>query len=178
MFDEYKTEVYAEYLRFRESSIVLANPKPSGLRDEALAVCKSGRDGVDVLRFFTKVITRKKEEIGALDIDKFKPVQNFLIGKTNEPTPKVVELVALLIDFQPRPFDVWKTKRVGKEDDRRNSGNANTVTRKIKQPKIPIEFKLHFRLKIGFSAFFFLVVSVLELVYLQNVIAAENMYMK
>ncbi len=107
MFEEYQAEVYAEYLKLKGTSIVLANPTPSSLRDEALTFHKNGREGADVLRFFTS----SGEQNGKLDIDKFRPAQNFLIGKTNEPTIKVVEFVAWFIDFEPRPFENWRNAR-------------------------------------------------------------------
>lgn len=108
MFEEYQVEVYAEYLKSKEDNIVLANPKPSSLRDEAIVFLKNNREGAEVLRFFSDDGTKQ----GKLDIDKFKPVQRFLLGQTSEPTNRVVELIAWLIDFQPRPFEAWRNNKL------------------------------------------------------------------
>jgi len=141
MYEKYQAEVYAEYLKSKESNIVLANPKPSGLRDESLMFYKSEREGGEVLRYFTEDFTRKDEEIGKLDIDKFKAVQNFLTGKTNEPTIRVVELVAWLVDFKPRPFETWRnnelerlngeTSKENKDVDAREEIEATPSTKDI-----------------------------------------------
>src|SRR5690606_15722919 len=35
----------------------------------------------------------------------FKSLQNFMVGKTAKPREQIVKLLAVLIDFQPRPYD-------------------------------------------------------------------------
>lgn len=133
MFEKYQAEVYAEYLKLKGTSIVLANPTPSSLRDEALTFKKNGREGAELLRFFSG----NGEQNGKLDIDKFRPVQNFLIGKTNEPTIRVVEFVAWFINFQPRPFENWRnTERSGLDDVKVNEEGDGTAdnTKEIEVP--------------------------------------------
>ncbi len=125
MYEKYQAEVYAEYLKSKGTSIVLANPTPSSLRDEAAAFDKNGREGADILRFFTK----NGEQNGKLDIDKFKPVQNFLIGKTNEPTIRVVEFVAWFIDFQPRPFETWRNSELERLNGETSKENNDVEAR-------------------------------------------------
>lgn len=129
MYEKYQAEVYAEYLKSKERNIVLANPKPSGLRDESLMFYKSKREGGEVLRYFTEDFTRKDEEIGKLDIDKFKAVQNFLTGKTNEPTIRVVELVAWLVDFKPRPFETWRNSELERLNGETSKENNDVEAR-------------------------------------------------
>src|ERR1700677_4036764 len=46
--------------------------------------------------------------INDLETDKFRPLVNFIKGKTKKPEDKVVELVAWLIDFNDRPYDPRK----------------------------------------------------------------------
>src|SRR5690606_37383253 len=48
---------------------------------------------------------------------KFKPLRNFLVGKTINPDENVVKLLAVLIDFQPRPFDQWREARSGGQSE-------------------------------------------------------------
>lgn len=115
---KYQEEVYAEYLKLKGSSIVLAEPKPAGLRDKVLELYKNGReDSADVIRHFTQNYTAAGAEIVRLDINKFKPVQHFLLGSTREPADRVVELVAWLIDFEPRPYSKWLIERVPSENE-------------------------------------------------------------
>lgn len=36
--------------------------------------------------------------------DKFRPLRNFIIGETQQPAEKAVKLLAVLINFEPRPY--------------------------------------------------------------------------
>lgn len=133
MFEKYQAEVYAEYLKLKGTSIVLANPTPSSLRDEALTFQKNGREGDELLRFFTS----SGEPNGKLDIDKFRPVQNFLIGKTNEPTIRVVEFVAWFINFQPRPFENWRNIGRSVLEDEKINENGDDIADNVKEIQAP-----------------------------------------
>lgn len=46
--------------------------------------------------------------VSRTEVDKFKPVINFLKGITTNPDDKHVHLAALLVDFQHRPYEVGK----------------------------------------------------------------------
>jgi hypothetical protein len=46
--------------------------------------------------------------IKGIDPDKFRPLVNFLKGKTRWPDEKNIELLAWLIDFKPRPYELGR----------------------------------------------------------------------
>ena len=48
--------------------------------------------------------------LNKIDADKFKAVQNFLLGETKNPEEDLIEFVAWLIDFQPRPYSEFRKK--------------------------------------------------------------------
>lgn len=43
--------------------------------------------------------------------DKFRPLQDFIRQKTSSPADSVIKLLAIFIDFGPRPFEKWMAKR-------------------------------------------------------------------
>lgn len=42
--------------------------------------------------------------------DRFKPIGAFFRGETESPTDDIIELAAILVDFQPRPFTKFRAK--------------------------------------------------------------------
>lgn len=42
--------------------------------------------------------------------DRFKPIGSFFRGETESPTDDIIELAAILVDFQPRPFTKFRAK--------------------------------------------------------------------
>lgn len=114
MLKKYQEEVLVAYKKLKPGlSHNLKNATPANLRDEALMLYEKRPEGAEILRVFSKqgyVKLSDNEGIGKLDIDKFKPVSRFLIDKTSNPNLRVVELVAWLIDFKPRPYEVWKER--------------------------------------------------------------------
>lgn len=113
MIEKYREEVLAAYKNLKaDLSHDLQNPTPANLRDEAERLYVERQTGIDILSKFSEGNGKVSDNggIGKLDIDKFRPVNHFLIDKTSNPNRRVVELVAWLINFEPRPFEVWKEK--------------------------------------------------------------------
>lgn len=52
-----------------------------------------------------------KKQINKAGADKFRPLQDFIQERTIKPTDNVIKLLAIFIDFEPRPFDKWAEKR-------------------------------------------------------------------
>jgi len=112
-FIDYQKDVLAAYRAMQVKktlSFHLAKPTPSNLKKECLAVFQTRFQKSDwnvLTGFFGKAdnqmglhqLMRKQER------DKFKPIQHFITGDTVNPSPVIVELLAWLIDFQPRPHD-------------------------------------------------------------------------
>jgi len=94
-----------------ELSLRLLDLSPANLRDECVAVCKTRFERNDE-RTLEAFFFGKKEDVAGyikaiekIDIDKFRPVINFIKGNVSNPAHHTVELVAWLIDFRPRPFN-------------------------------------------------------------------------
>ncbi|MES2446834.1 MAG: hypothetical protein V4546_06610 [Bacteroidota bacterium] len=116
MFKNYKKEVILDYQKKAVGSGFspnLSNPKPAKLRDECLKVYFERpikEDEATLRAFFDLPINGDdySQSIRSVDIDKFKPLINFLQEKTNDTDDRNIELLAWLIDFELRPFSAWK----------------------------------------------------------------------
>ncbi|KQB99944.1 hypothetical protein [Pedobacter sp. Hv1] len=137
MIEEYQEEILVAYKKLKPNlSHDLQNPTPANLRDEAVKLYEERQDGREILLKFSEGNYKGSENvgIGKLDIDKFRPVNHFLIDKTSNPNRRVVELVAWLINFEPRPFDTWKETKVGGS----NSGGGIVISPLPPQPPQPV----------------------------------------
>ncbi|WP_131797309.1 hypothetical protein [Chryseobacterium kwangjuense] len=97
-----------------ELSLHLTEPTPSRLKSECMTVYSERFNEKDnkALRLFfqTKEDTADySSSIRNIDTDKFKPLCNFLKGRTSDTDAKNIELLSWLIDFEPRPYD-YKNK--------------------------------------------------------------------
>lgn len=112
MFIDYRSHVLLKYRRERDAqslSPLLIQPTPGNLRTECLNLCKERFDKKDqeILRTFFGPYDNFKDYIKAIaefDVSKFKPLLNFITEKTVDTELKNIELLAWLVDFQPRPF--------------------------------------------------------------------------
>jgi hypothetical protein len=130
MTDDYRAAVLETYLKLKDGNKLshnMANPTPANLRNEAAALYNKNKEanGAEILKEFTVDGNRKYDaEIATtLDIDKFRPVSHYLLGQKSKSNPRVVELVAWLIDFNPRPYEVWK--KANSNESKRNGGGEN-----------------------------------------------------
>ena len=113
MFADYKCLVVQDYKKKRMENILpsaLARPSPARLKRECTRVCSERfdrRDEKTLKDFFEQAGDRvaSLHAIDRFDIGRFKPLANFLKGTTNNPDDKIVELLAWLIDFTPRPHE-------------------------------------------------------------------------
>jgi len=112
MFDDYKEKVILAYQKKKEESTISINllrPSPGKLRAECLSVfgerCLPKDERTFRLFFGPKdKLIDYGHGISKFEIDKFRPLLNFLNGKTNVTEEKNIELLAWLIDFEPRPY--------------------------------------------------------------------------
>ncbi len=105
-------------------SINLVNPTPAKLRQECIVVFRgmlieNEADPIDLM-LLRSFFERPGEEdlrlstIRTFDTDKFKPLCNFLKGRTGKTSDKNLELLAWLIDFSLRPYtryEYFETRR-------------------------------------------------------------------
>jgi hypothetical protein len=110
--EEYRDQVYQVYLEKKQKGVLplnLEDPKPANLRDECLVVLSQRNLPNDekILSDFFGISKAGKDysfSIYQYDLKLFKPLQNFLKGKTKQPETKNINLLAWLIDFENRPF--------------------------------------------------------------------------
>lgn len=117
MFVDYTKLILQDYETKRAAnalSIALVHPSPAKLKDECEAVCNNRyerkKDEIALHGFFGIGYDRAAvlKEIGRCDIDKFKPLVNFLRKGTVSTDQKNIELLAWLINFKERPFEYGK----------------------------------------------------------------------
>lgn len=117
MFSDYKTAIVEDYhLKKADGSLSLnlMNPTPSGLKNESLIILetRTTKEDFKTLRLFFGERENEGDYERALrntDVNIFKPLCNFLKGKTNKPDEKNIEMLAWLIDFSPRPYKLGFT---------------------------------------------------------------------
>lgn len=113
MFQDYKDLVvksYREKLAGRDLSNNLSDPTPAKLRDECLFAYTSRynkeRDGKTLEAFFGKPDENGDYHpiIYNVKVSLFRPLAQYLHDMSRKPNTRNIELLAWLIDYQPRPF--------------------------------------------------------------------------
>ena len=109
-FEEYKRAIIAQYgeKKMEEVSGILLNPTPAQLRNLCLMLFANGLNSNDE-NAFRMFFNSKGEEslrnsIEYFDIGKFKPIISFLKGEKDSDHVGRIELAAVLVDFNPRPY--------------------------------------------------------------------------
>jgi hypothetical protein len=109
---EYKEWVLAAYdqqLADGQLPSELLSPTPAGIKAEALKICEQGLKPKDekILRSFVgqkQDIAGYHNAIRNHNADPFRPLVNFLDDRSINTKLKNIDLLALLIDFTPRPY--------------------------------------------------------------------------
>jgi hypothetical protein len=112
MFSEYKAQVLLTYQKLRNSDSLnpnLARSTPSKLRAECLVVFSERYKKGDEITIKTFFGAHQDEAayvraIEKFDADKFRPLDNFIKGRNRDPEAKNIELLAWLINYEPRPY--------------------------------------------------------------------------
>ena len=110
--NDYRKEVIDAYNAKKAAGqlpLILIEPTPAGLRDECLdryKIAHSPNDEESLKIFFGSRgdAADYHRLIEATDIDKFRPLMYFLKDLSINTKSKNIELLAYLIDFEPRPF--------------------------------------------------------------------------
>lgn len=116
MFDDYKMLVLQDYEKKRSAatlSLNLVNPTSAKVKADCIQVCEERflKSDEGVLRVFFNQqdgVSAYRRAISQCDTDIFKPLCNFIRGKTNSTEEKNIELLAWLIGFEKRPYAVWR----------------------------------------------------------------------
>jgi len=98
-YDEVKEGLYASFL---------LQPTPAQLRNLCVLLLDQGLsnadEGIFNLFFQVKEGENLRRSIENFDVEKFKAVKNFLTGKNTKTNPNSLNLIAVLVNFNPRPF--------------------------------------------------------------------------
>lgn len=111
---DYEKAVLTQYHEKRKANLLrsdLAHPAPAKLKDCCLMVFKERYDSTDrkiLVDFFEVGVNEQMtwEIIDQFNRDRFRPLVKYLKGEINKTDLKNTELLAWLIDFRPRPFDL------------------------------------------------------------------------
>ncbi|KAF2328768.1 hypothetical protein [Flavobacterium ginsenosidimutans] len=95
----------------------LSNPSQALLRDLCWEIFSSNPKDEDlsVYRNFFRTDFKSEEDTSTKYTDKFKKVGGFYRGEKNPANITTVDLAAILVDFQPRPFNKFR-KEIDPED--------------------------------------------------------------
>ncbi|MFI5161214.1 MAG: hypothetical protein ACHQHN_08045 [Sphingobacteriales bacterium] len=111
MFDDYKAAVLQDYKIKKASNLLslnLAYPTAAKLKAECLLLCEAyQRKDEQILKSFfggQEDPAGYRSAVRKCDADKFKPLRNFLKGRTGTTDEKNIELLAWLTGFEPRPY--------------------------------------------------------------------------
>lgn len=141
--EEYKKAVKTKYDLVKEADVsgLLNNPSSGNIRE--LCVLASGEKmGSDDELIFRRFFDVKDDEnivkqVEKFDLDKLKPIGNYLKGKTRDTKPIIIELIAILVNFTPRPYNKFSKKNEGALE--------KEVTAVEEQEIIPIKGKEEFK---------------------------------
>ncbi|MCC9042705.1 hypothetical protein LNQ81_08375 [Myroides sp. M-43] len=116
---------HIEAVKHAPKYTLLIPPSPAQIRDYCLRLCQGNtlsKDDLQVLNTFFKShatdLDGLKTVIQNVDIDKCKPIQNFLNGKTT--TTKnhaVIEMMAVMYDYELRPYNKFRKSGLDIDDD-------------------------------------------------------------
>ncbi|MFV8361525.1 hypothetical protein [Flavobacterium sp. LS1P3] len=112
-FEEYKSAIKSQYevKKSVDVSGILLNPTPAQLRNLCLMILDNSLSKSDENIF--KLFFNLKEEqsirrcIANYDIARFRPIISFLKGEKDSENTLRIELAAILIDFNPRPYNKY-----------------------------------------------------------------------
>ena len=150
MFEDYRKVVFAAYVQQRDEGSLSSNLQsltPAKFKAECRIVYQERPLKMDekMLRVFfgpKDDAADYSQKIEHVDIDRFRPLINFLKGSITVTDNKNIELLAWLIDFKPRTFDLWKDS-AGKLNEMSDVTEHNRSPSKIATPAESKQIDLH-----------------------------------
>lgn len=112
-FEQYKSAIKVKYEEKKSEDVsgILLNPTPAQLRNLCLMIFDNSvsKSDENIFKLFFKV---KEEEslrkaIENFDIARFRPIISFLKGKKDSENGTRIELAAILVNFNPRPYNKY-----------------------------------------------------------------------
>ena len=135
MFEQFKSEVVAYFLEQKRVGglpIELQNPSTGKLRKlikQRLSEDPIPGDNKTVGRFLACSTDYDivLHQLSLMDLDKLRPLKNYVSGITSNPSEDIYKLLAICINFRPRPYDTWRTPTQLKSE-KQESSIANQST--------------------------------------------------
>lgn len=130
IFDVYKRTIRAQYEKKKMEDItgILMNPSPAQLRNLCLILFDqslSNNDEITMKNFFyVKEKEGLRKAIEKCEISRFRPIRSFLLGEQNSDDIGRIDMAAILVDFNPRPFSNYlanKKKEIKIDEEPLNS---------------------------------------------------------
>lgn len=122
-YDEYTAAIKARYEEVKVGvySSYLLQPTPAQLRNLCVLLLDQGVNKADE-RIFTLFFQVKEGEnlrrsIENFDVDKFKAIKNFLLGKNAKTNSNSLNLIAVVVNFQPRPYSKFIQQGITEESE-------------------------------------------------------------
>ncbi|MNQ41479.1 hypothetical protein D3C85_551550 [compost metagenome] len=141
--DAYKKAVKAKYELEKSGkfSDYFINPSPAKLKNLCVLLFEANTNLVDegvFDNFFNfKEGENKIKQIRKFDTDKFRPFKNFLIQNTDISQIESLNLIAVLVDFNPRPYLKFRTADLSENDKEETPiENLKKGNRKIRSTAI------------------------------------------
>jgi hypothetical protein len=138
--EAYKKSVKAKYEVEKQGvySDYLINPSPAKIKNLCGLIFEKNLNQTDLGifdRFFNfKEKEDKIKQIAAFDTDKFRPFKNFLVQNTDISQMESLNLMAVLVDFNPRPYLKFRNEDCGVAV---SIENADSVEKSIDRRIIP-----------------------------------------
>ncbi|KIA92710.1 hypothetical protein OA93_22820 [Flavobacterium sp. KMS] len=110
-FEEYKNAIKAKYQTYKleEPTGILLNLSPAQLRNLCLITFDKSLSVNDEKTFRVFLNTKEGEDlrraIERFEIAKFRPIISFLTGEKESDNSARIELAAILVDFEKRPYN-------------------------------------------------------------------------
>lgn len=120
-FDRFRDEVISDYQHRKREKLLpieLERPSPTQLMNYCLTLLHRNElaDDLSTLTWIFNAERRYSDletAIRKFGPDGFKSLQNFMLGRTRNPSERIVKLLAILTDFRPRPYNRWIEERFG-----------------------------------------------------------------
>lgn len=121
-FDDYCGEVMLKYEQEKHGdySVFLLKPSPAELKKFCQLLYDEGFEDSDkkILRNFLQLTSGDdlEKEINDFDSEKFKAMILFLNGKTKRTGQTNMEMIAILTNFQPRPYNKFRKEKINADE--------------------------------------------------------------
>lgn len=144
-----KNKVYSDFL---------LKPSPAQIRDFCLLIHDNGLSNKDKevfeLFFKTRPDTTLRKAIENIDVEKLKKICNFLNGKSQSTSQNSLNLIAILVDYELRPFSYFLNSDQKQEENEiesfpESNEIINTIVQEIELQRPEQKNKLKKRITIG-----------------------------